>query len=408
MRSISCSGSFQHGGPADPYELQRPADESLCAIRSAIFDPMAAQVVKIGIAISLSGRYAPQGRQCLAAIEAYLRVVERAGGVMVGGRPMPARLTPYDDRSREARVQEAVHRLIHQDEVDILLGPYGSGLTMAAAEVAERSERLLWNHGGAADAIFQRGFRWMAGILSPTDRYLSSVLDYLKASDPAARRVALCHAETSFGRNLAAGARRWIAREDYTIVLERSYPSGASDFDVLMGALRDARPEVVLGAGRFEDDIAFARALREQALGTRAVAVIAAGVEAFGAQLGDSADGFLAPSQWEATARYPVDYGPSASEFSKEYRQGSSVPLDYPAAQAYAACLVAERCIQIAGSLEQAKLRAAAARARFSTFYGPYGIDAASGRQEAHPMLVVQWQHGVKTIVWPPHALRGQ
>ena len=53
------------------------------------------------------------------------------------------------------------------------------------------------------------------------------------------------------------------------------------------------------------------------------------------------------------------------------------------------------------GKIDQQALRAAAGRARCTTFYGPYAIEAQTGRQTAHPMLVTQWQQGRKEIVWP-------
>jgi branched-chain amino acid transport system substrate-binding protein len=75
--------------------------------------------------------------------------------------------------------------------------------------------------------------------------------------------------------------------------------------------------------------------------------------------------------------------------------------VDYPMAQAYAGCLVAQRCLAEAGSLDQQALRKVAGRLDFTTFYGRYKIDPASGRQLGHVMPVVQWRGGTKVIVWP-------
>ena len=78
------------------------------------------------------------------------------------------------------------------------------------------------------------------------------------------------------------------------------------------------------------------------------------------------------------------------------------MPIDYPAAQGYAAGLIAQRCIETAGTLEPGALRQAATLLQLTTFYGSYGIDGATGRQIAHEMLVTQWQRGKKVVVWPP------
>ena len=75
--------------------------------------------------------------------------------------------------------------------------------------------------------------------------------------------------------------------------------------------------------------------------------------------------------------------------------------VDYPAAQAYAAGLIALRCVEETGGGDEAALHEAARRLRCTTFFGWFGL-GEDGRQEDHEMLAVQWQEGVKRIVWPP------
>ena len=76
--------------------------------------------------------------------------------------------------------------------------------------------------------------------------------------------------------------------------------------------------------------------------------------------------------------------------------------VDYVSAQAYAAVLVALRCVEEAGSLDDEALRAVARRLRCTTFFGRFGL-GPDGRQADHEVVVVQWRAGVKRIVWPPH-----
>ena len=81
--------------------------------------------------------------------------------------------------------------------------------------------------------------------------------------------------------------------------------------------------------------------------------------------------------------------------------------IDYPMAQAYAGCLVAQRCIEEAGTLDHSAVRQAASRMDFTTFYGRFLIDPATGRQVGHRMPVVRWERGEKAVVWPPDAAGG-
>lgn len=371
---------------------------------------MSERVLRMGMAISLSGRYALLGRQALEGLECYVRDVNAAGGIVLksaGGR-LPVSLVVEDDESDESKIRGLIEKLIRQERVDLLIGPYGSGLTLAAAEMADAFGYVLWNHSGSSDEIFECNLSSVVGILTPASLYLCAVLDMIKAMDPSAKRVALFSAKTGFAADMAAGALAWIEREGYTLTVHQSYRSGIEDFRPLLEPVVDDPPDIFLSVGRVEDDILLGRQLRALKPRVKAAGLVVAAISRFKAALREQADGFLAPSQWEPQVRYRVDCGPSEDEFLSHYLKSATVPIDYPAAQGYAAGLVAQRCVEEVGSLEQKALREAAGRLRFTTFYGPYAIDPQTGRQIAHPMLVIQWQRGRKEIVWPREVAEAQ
>ena len=102
-----------------------------------------------------------------------------------------------------------------------------------------------------------------------------------------------------------------------------------------------------------------------------------------------------------------VSYGPSESDVLASLGRSTDLAPDYPMAQAYAGCLIAQRCIENSMSLDPAKLRIEASKLDFTTFYGRFKIDPATGRQLRHVMPVVCWRSGTKEIVWPPEKRRG-
>jgi branched-chain amino acid transport system substrate-binding protein len=366
--------------------------------------------ITLGIAVSLSGRYALLGRQVLEGLECYVRDVNASGGVLLknDGKRLPVALVVEDDESNESKIRNLIEKLIRQDQVDLLMGPYGSGLTLAAAEMADAFQYVLWNHSGSSDEIFECNLSSVVGLLTPASLYLCAILDLIRALDPGAKRVALFSAKTGFAADMAAGALGWIKREGYTLTLHQSYTSGLEDFRPLLGRVKEDPPDVFLSVGRVEDDILLGRQLRELKPRVKAAGLVVAAISRFKAALHDQADGFLAPSQWEPQVRYKVDYSLSEEEFLTHYLKSATVPIDYPAAQGYAAGVVAQRCVEEVGSLDQKALREAAGRLRFTTFYGPYAIDAKTGRQTAHPLLVTQWQKGRKEIVWPREVAEAQ
>lgn len=371
---------------------------------------MTKQSITLGMAVSLSGRYALLGRQVLEGLECYVRDVNAAGGIHVksAGKKLPVSLMVEDDESDENKIRGLVEKLIQQDQVDLLIGPYGSGLTLAAAEVADSLHYVLWNHSGSSDEIFECNLSSVVGILSPASLYLCAILELLKTLDPSAKRIALFSAKTGFAADMAGGALNWIAREGYMLTAHESYRSGIDDFRPLLGRIKENPPDIFLSVGRVEDDILLGRQLRELKPRIKAAGLVVAAISRFKSALHELADGFFAPSQWEPQVRYSVDCGPSEEAFVTHYLKSATVPIDYPAAQGYAAGVVAQRCVEEVGSFEQKALREAAGRLRFTTFYGPYAIDAKSGRQTEHPMLVTQWQRGRKEIVWPKDVAEAQ
>jgi branched-chain amino acid transport system substrate-binding protein len=365
--------------------------------------------MQVGAALSLTGRFAVQGEQARRGLLLWTEHVNHAGGLIVesGTTPRQVRLLVYDDVSTRAGAASATERLIVEDRVDLLFGPYSSVLALAAARVSELYGRVLWNHGGSSDALDAAGFRRVVSFLTPASRYFAPVLD-LAARSPelggrAAERVALLYgAAGTFPASVAAGAREHAGRLGMRIVLDAPY--SASDLSEQVAAVARLRPDLILGVGTTEADLTFARELRRRRVQAPLVALVAAPIEHFRRELGADADGFIGPSQWEPLQGDRPEIGPTSAAWVAAFRERFGAEPDYPAAQAYAAGLIAAHCVERAGSSDDEALRAAAGGLDTSTFYGRFRLDPGSGRQVGHEMVVIQWQAGQKQLVWPPAA----
>jgi len=124
-------------------------------------------------------------------------------------------------------------------------------------------------------------------------------------------------------------------------------------------------------------------------------------MQEFPQALGTDAEGFFGPSQWEPRLDYVPDFGPGPDEVTEGIR-AQGTPPDYPAAQAYAACLIAQRCLEEAGGADDESLWRAACALDCATFFGRFRIDPATGLQVGHEMVLVQWRGGRKLVIWPP------
>lgn len=354
---------------------------------------MAADALLLAGSLSLTGPYAPQGRLAAAGLYQAVQDIRNSGGVRIADRTLVPDVVILDDRSTREGVR---HSLDEISRAHLLMGPYGSDLVAEAARWAADRSRTLWNHGGNADDV-QR-LLGMVSVGTPASRYLPPILDAVGTELPEAR-VMVATGRGGFGRSAAHGAREAAERLGMRIVGITTH-----------GEVPEApSADVLLMAGTFVEDLELVRRLRAP---PPVIGAVAAGLGTFGVELGHIADGVLGPSQWEEGVRFPIDVGPPQADVVRSLRARVLATLrpaagtghvDYPAAQAYAAGLLAMYCVREAASVDDNALLATARRLRCTTFFGAFGLDA-DGRQAAHEMVVVQWRQGVKTVVWPPRA----
>lgn len=358
--------------------------------------------IKVGIPVSLTGQFSLQGRQTLAGIRAWADDVNRAGGLPSAGATRPVELIWRDDESRRDSVRGVTERLIGDDRIDLLIGPYSAVLTNTAAEVAQAHEKLLWNQGGASPLVYQQGNTWVVGILTPADEYLSGLLHAVREVCTDASTVGIVRAVPgAFPRDVASGVEQAAGELGFRRTLSLEFDATADDFQDVVIAVHKAAPDVLVVAGRFQNDLRIAELLTQSAPSLGAVAVVAAGVDAFRERLGPGAENFIGPSQWELDAAGVPDYGPGVDEVRASLRLAGQPVIDYPMAQAYAVGVVMQHCVEECGTLDDGALRQAAASLDFTTFYGRFRIDADTGKQIGKPSLLVQWRQGRKVVVWP-------
>ena len=185
-------------------------------------------------------------------------------------------------------------------------------------------------------------------------------------------------------------------------MLTSTFAASTENFSDVLEEIESVHPDVVIVVGRVRNDLNIARQLVSSGLGAGVVVAVAAGIQQFHDHLGSLADGFVGPSQWEQGLDFVPDFGPSPEQVVTSLKNGASQHIDYPMVQAYAVGLIVERCFMEASSCGSPELRKVAADLKFSTFYGNFEIDAQTGRQVGRETLLVQWQLGKKTIVWPP------
>ena len=338
----------------------------------------------IGAALSLSAGNLRQARMAAAGLVQAVEDAERAGGVMVDGRAVLPRLALLDDGGTAKELRAALDLLAG---ADLIVGPYGSGLAREAGVWAAERGRVVWNHGGSADEV--ETLPRLVSVASPTSRYLAAVLEVIAETLPGGS-VLIGAGTNPFGQAAARGAADAAARLGLGPV-EVVNPEEVPD---------RVAADVLLLAGSFDDDVAVLRRMTRR---PRFVAAVAGGLREFADAVGARhAEGVLAPSQWEEGLRVRPDVGPRSVEVLRGLRFRLAAPhVEYPAAQAYAAVLIALHCAAQTGGFDDDALLSTARALHCTTFFGRFGL-APDGRQADHDLVVVQWQGGAKCIVGPP------
>jgi ABC-type branched-subunit amino acid transport system substrate-binding protein len=313
--------------------------------------------VNAAAALSLSGRFARQGREAARGLAQW---ADQAG----------VALTVADDGGSGEAATRAYGGWLDVG-MDLLLGPYGSGLVRAVAPLVCGAGRLLWNHGGSADDLARPG---LVSLPAPASTYFHGAVD--EAAARGVGRLLVARGAGPFARAVAEGA---LARAS-----ARGLEARAVDAAALAAA--DLAGVAVLVVGRFEEDVELVRHLRgPRARGPALLGAVAAGLPAFG-ELGEAAEGVLGPVQWWPTSRAP-QVGPSGAGFAAAYRRRDGHEPSYVAAQAAAAghlALAAHGLGLSPGDLPGW---------RTSTLLGDFALDG-TWRQVGHRVTTVRWRDG--------------
>ena len=352
------------------------------------------------------------GRQSEAALRLFVADTNAGGGIQIKGIRHEVALECVDDQSRRERTAEIYRGLCFGGRANIIFGPYSSALARAAAPLAEEAGMVMVNHGGADDDLYERGHHLIVGVLTPASEYLTSVARLLGTLKLWRKRVAIICSRGRFARAVAGGFERACSdrRARRRGVRVRLKYTGAFDLErtpnLIISRLRRNRINAMVSAGSYEYDLAVMRLGTSAHLNIPVIGCVAAGVTRFRDDLGENGEGIIGPSQWEQQADITAEIGPSSTEFVRRMRDqglgtGGDGGCDYPAAQAYAAGLVTLAAIRAADSLDQERIRAAISDLRTTTFFGDFAIDAVTGRQTGHKMVLIQWHGGRKVIIDP-------
>jgi branched-chain amino acid transport system substrate-binding protein len=362
--------------------------------------------IVLGAAVSLTGKYATNGKNTQDGYALAVKRVNELGGVKVGGKAYKLKIIYYDDESTSARGAQLVERLISQDGVQFVLGPYSSGLTKAIAPVTEKYRIPMVEGNGADRNLFTQGYRYMFAVLSTSDYYLRSAINLAAeeaqkaGKSPKSLKVAIAVENDNFSQDVRDGVVEDAKRWGMQVVVDDKLPPELNDMSDTLTKVKAFNPDILVVSGHEKGAVLGVRQVAEMRIDVPMLALTHCDSAQIIEKFGKSAEYAVCGSQWDRSLSYTDHWFGSAENYARMFEQEFHYEAPYQAAESSAAVLTFVDAFERAGSFDTEKVRDALAHTELTTFYGPIKFDQ-SGKNIVKSMVLYQVQDGKFKVVAP-------
>jgi len=304
----------------------------------------------LGSAISLTGKYATNGVHAQNGYEFAMKKLKENGGIKVGDKCYDFKVIYYDDESKGDRGATLAERLISQDKVQYMLGPYSSGLTKAIAPVTEKYQIPMVEAEGASRSLFNKGYKYLFAVLSTSEQYLASAVTL--AAEQAEKegksasdvKIAIAVENDPFSLDIRAGVMEDAAKLGMPIVIDEKLPRDLSDMSAILTKVKLLKPDVLIVSGHSKGAATAVRQIGEMKISVPMIALTHCEAADVIGNFGDFANDILCSTQWAETLTYEDSlFGSAANydvEFKAAYPEYADKTVPYQTAQASAAVYV--------------------------------------------------------------------
>jgi branched-chain amino acid transport system substrate-binding protein len=362
--------------------------------------------IVLGAADSLTGKYSTNGKNTQDGYNLAVKVINEKGGVKVGTKHYQLKIIYYDDESTSARGAQLVERLISQDHVNFVLGPYSSALTKAIAPVTEKYKMPMVEGNGADRSLFKQGYKYMFAVLNTSDYYLRSAVTILadeakKAGrDPKTLKIAIAIENDNFSQDVRDGIEEDAKKYGMKVVIDDKLPADLNDMSATLTKVKALKPDALFISGHEKGAVL---GIRQVAAGKVHVPMLAL-THCDSAQItekfGKDSDYAFCGSQWDGSLTYSDRWFGNPQQYAALFKKEFNYDPPYQAAESSASVEVFADAIERAGSLDREKVRDALAKTDLMTFFGPVKFDA-TGKNVAKSMVMYQVQHEKYVVVAP-------
>jgi len=366
-----------------------------------------------GAAVSFTGKYSTNGKHTKNGYDLAVKRLNEMGGVKVGDKTYKVEIKYYDDESTPARAGQLADRLIKQDGIKFILGPYGSGPTKGMAPITEKYKIPMVEGNGASRALFNKGYRYLFAVLTTSEQYLAESINLLaeefkkQGRDPSTAKVAIAVENDPFSMDIRAGVIEDAKRYGMKVIIDDKLPKELTDMTATLTKVKALRPDALIVSGHSKGAALAVRQTAQMKVDVPMLAVTHCEAADVVGKFGGDANYTLCATQWAPTMTYKDDWFGFAGDYAKRFEAEYGYVPPYQAAESTASVLVYVDALQRAGSFDTEKVRDAIAATKLETFYGWVDFDD-TGKNIAKPMVLRQVQKGVYIPVAPSKFAAGQ
>jgi branched-chain amino acid transport system substrate-binding protein len=225
----------------------------------------AAEPLKVGFTLPLSGAAAPSGKQVLFALQLWRDDLNAKGGLL----GQPVELVYYDDQGNAAKVPPLYRKLLSADKVALIIGPYATNTAAAAMRMIMEFNRAtisILAFGVNRIFSYRRYFALAPAGLEGVKAFQKGFFELAAEQKPKPQTVALLAANTEFDRTVADGARENAKAKDFSVVYDVTYPASNTDFTSTAREMPAANADLVFVSSRQPDAERILRAANEVGL----------------------------------------------------------------------------------------------------------------------------------------------
>lgn len=322
--------------------------------------------------------------------------VNENGGLL--GRQVELQI--LDDASDPDKVVADYERLITQDEVDLVFGPFSSRLVIPASAIAEREQMLFVEPAGASPEVFERGLEYLFYAAPATaERHGDLVAEHILNLPEGERPTTAAYAKLDdpFALPIAEGVQAQLEEGGIETVVDETYPPEQTNFQPLAAQIADSGAEVLIGGTQDVDAVGLVRALQELDFQPELVMMSTGPTQPdFDDEVGGAAEGIMAPVGYSPEAEYESNVA-----FVERYREMFDEDPSEDPANGYTVGQIVAAAVEAVGDVEdQEALRDHVRATTFDTVVGPVGFDETGAPTGNH--MILQWQEGETEIVFAP------